>query len=93
MEEISRASAAVGLSYGAHSNLCINQLVRNGNEAQKHKYLPKVCGGKRPETGKCFGCMQGWVAFMVALTHFSRPLLGNTRFARLALSWFCPVNP
>lgn len=44
MEEISRASAAVGLSYGAHSNLCINQLVRNGNEAQKHKYLPKVWG-------------------------------------------------
>lgn len=42
MEEISRASAAVGLSYGAHSNLCINQLVRNGNEAQKEKYLPKV---------------------------------------------------
>ena len=47
MEEISRASAAVGLSYGAHSNLCINQLVRNGNEAQKNKYLPKVCGWKR----------------------------------------------
>lgn len=44
MEEISRASAAVGLSYGAHSNLCINQMVRNGNEAQKEKYLPKVCG-------------------------------------------------
>lgn len=47
MEEISRASAAVGLSYGAHSNLCINQLVRNGNEAQKNKYLPKVRDGKR----------------------------------------------
>lgn len=42
MEEISRVSAAVGLSYGAHSNLCINQIVRNGNEAQKEKYLPKV---------------------------------------------------
>jgi len=42
MEEVSRASAAVGLSYGAHSNLCINQLVRNGSEAQKEKYLPKV---------------------------------------------------
>lgn len=46
MEEISRASAAVALSYGAHSNLCINQLVRNGNEAQKEKYLPKVCRNK-----------------------------------------------
>lgn len=51
MEEISRASAAVGLSYGAHSNLCINQLVRNGNEAQKNKYLPKVCGCKREKLG------------------------------------------
>uniref|UniRef100_A0A6N2L5Q8 Isovaleryl-CoA dehydrogenase n=1 Tax=Salix viminalis TaxID=40686 RepID=A0A6N2L5Q8_SALVM len=42
MEEISRASGSVGLSYGAHSNLCINQLVRNGNPAQRQKYLPKV---------------------------------------------------
>lgn len=42
MEEISRASGSVGLSYGAHSNLCINQIVRNGNEDQKRKYLPKV---------------------------------------------------
>ncbi|KAG4988690.1 hypothetical protein JHK84_031250 [Glycine max] len=42
MEEISRASGSVGLSYGAHSNLCINQLVRNGSPAQKEKYLPKV---------------------------------------------------
>nr|XP_028706578.1 isovaleryl-CoA dehydrogenase, mitochondrial isoform X6 [Macaca mulatta] len=45
MEEISRASGAVGLSYGAHSNLCVNQLVRNGNEAQKEKYLPKLTSG------------------------------------------------
>lgn len=42
MEEISRASASVGLSYGAHSNLCVNQISRNGNEKQKAKYLPKV---------------------------------------------------
>ena len=42
MEEISRASASIGLSYGAHSNLCVNQIVRNGTEEQKHKYLPKV---------------------------------------------------
>src|SRR5699024_10930293 len=40
MEEISRASASVGLSYGAHSNLCVNQIHRNGSEAQKQKYLP-----------------------------------------------------
>jgi isovaleryl-CoA dehydrogenase len=42
MEEISRVSAAIGLSYGAHSNLCVNQIVRNGSEEQKEKYLPKV---------------------------------------------------
>src|SRR5215813_12280671 len=45
MEEISRASAAVGLSYGAHSNLCVNQIRRNGNAAQKRKYLPKLISG------------------------------------------------
>ena len=45
MEEISRASASVGLSYGAHSNLCINQIHRNGSEAQKRKYLPKLISG------------------------------------------------
>ncbi|TKW24373.1 hypothetical protein SEVIR_3G048300v4 [Setaria viridis] len=46
MEEISRASGSVGLSYGAHSNLCINQLVRHGNPAQKQKYLPKLISGE-----------------------------------------------
>jgi isovaleryl-CoA dehydrogenase len=46
MEEVSRASAAVGLSYGAHSNLCVNQIRRNGNEAQKQKYLPKLISGE-----------------------------------------------
>jgi isovaleryl-CoA dehydrogenase len=46
MEEISRASASVGLSYGAHSNLCVNQLRRNGNDAQKRKYLPKLVSGE-----------------------------------------------
>ncbi|HLX29341.1 MAG TPA: isovaleryl-CoA dehydrogenase [Casimicrobiaceae bacterium] len=46
MEEISRASASVGLSYGAHSNLCVNQIRRNGNEAQKRKYLPKLISGE-----------------------------------------------
>jgi isovaleryl-CoA dehydrogenase len=45
MEEISRASAAVGLSYGAHSNLCVNQLSRNGSAAQKKKYLPQLISG------------------------------------------------
>ncbi|XP_041132583.1 isovaleryl-CoA dehydrogenase, mitochondrial-like [Polyodon spathula] len=45
MEEISRVSAVVGLSYGAHSNLCVNQLVRNGSQAQKEKYLPKLLSG------------------------------------------------
>ncbi len=46
MEEISRASASVGLSYGAHSNLCVNQLKRNGSDAQKAKYLPKLISGE-----------------------------------------------
>lgn len=46
MEEISRASGSVGLSYGAHSNLCINQLVRHGSPAQKLKYLPKLISGE-----------------------------------------------
>jgi isovaleryl-CoA dehydrogenase len=47
MEEISRASAAVGLSYGAHSNLCVNQLNRWGTPAQKAKYLPDLCAGTK----------------------------------------------
>ena len=46
MEEISRASASVGLSYGAHSNLCVNQINRNGNDAQKQKYLPQLISGE-----------------------------------------------
>jgi len=46
MEEISRASASVGLSYGAHSNLCVNQIRRNGNESQRRKYLPKLISGE-----------------------------------------------
>ena len=46
MEEISRASASVGLSYGAHSNLCVNQIFKNGTEEQRQKYLPKLCSGE-----------------------------------------------
>src|SRR5499425_1689750 len=46
MEEISRASGSVGLSYGAHSNLCVNQIRRNGTDAQKRKYLPKLISGE-----------------------------------------------
>jgi isovaleryl-CoA dehydrogenase len=46
MEEVSRASASVGLSYGAHSNLCVNQIRRNGTEAQKKKYLGKLISGE-----------------------------------------------
>jgi len=47
MEEISRASASIGLSYGAHSNLCVNQISRNGTPAQRQKYLPKLVSGER----------------------------------------------
>src|ERR1700723_3706523 len=46
MEEISRASASIGLSYGAHSNLCVNQIRRNGDDAQKRRYLPKLISGE-----------------------------------------------
>jgi len=46
MEEISRASGSVGLSYGAHSNLCVSNLYANGNEEQRNKYLPKLCSGE-----------------------------------------------
>ena len=46
IEEISRASASVGLSYGAHSNLCVNQIYRNGNDEQRAKYLPKLISGE-----------------------------------------------
>jgi isovaleryl-CoA dehydrogenase len=47
MEEVSRASGSVGLSYGAHSNLCVNQIARNGNAAQKARYLPKLLSGEQ----------------------------------------------
>ena len=47
MEEISRASASVGLSYGAHSNLCVNQIKRNGTPEQRQKYLPKLITGEQ----------------------------------------------
>jgi isovaleryl-CoA dehydrogenase len=47
MEESSRAGAAVGLSYGAHSNLCVNQIYRNGTEQQRAKYLPKLIAGEQ----------------------------------------------
>jgi isovaleryl-CoA dehydrogenase len=46
MEEVSRASGSVGLSYGAHSNLCVNNIFHNGNEAQRKKFLPKLCSGE-----------------------------------------------
>src|SRR3546814_7694177 len=52
MEEISRASASVALSYGAHSNLCVNQLHRNGTEEQKNKYLPTLIRGEHVEIGR-----------------------------------------
>ena len=46
MEEVSRASGGIGLSYGAHSNLCVNQIYKNGNDAQREKYLPKLVSGE-----------------------------------------------
>mgnify|MGYP001127543431 FL=1 len=66
MEEISRGSASVGLSYGAHSNLCVNQIFRNGNDDQKKRYLPKLINGEHvgalamsePEAGSDVVSMQ-----------------------------------
>src|SRR5882757_6401136 len=46
VEEVSRGSASVGLSYGAHSNLCVNNLHKNGTDEQRGKYLPKLCSGE-----------------------------------------------
>lgn len=54
MEEISRASGAIALSYGAHSNLCVNQIRRNGNEEQKQKYLPKVSSHRLTDIADCW---------------------------------------
>ena len=56
LQEISRASGSVGLSYGAHSNLCINQIVRNGTEAQKRKFLPQLLTGRCSVVGPCLLC-------------------------------------
>ena len=63
MEEISRASASIGLSYGAHSNLCVNQIRRWGSEAQKQKFLPPLVSGE----------------FLGALNFFGLLFLGNCR--------------
>lgn len=52
VQEISRASGSVGLSYGAHSNLCVNQIARNGTDAQKEKYLPRLLTGTFPLHGQ-----------------------------------------
>ena len=46
MEELSRASGSIALSYGAHTALCLAQITRHGNQAQKEKYLPKLCSGE-----------------------------------------------
>lgn len=56
LEEMSRASAAIALSYGAHSNLCVNQINRNGTEKQKQKYLPKVSLSKCHADTDFAGC-------------------------------------
>jgi hypothetical protein len=58
-QELSRASGSVGLSYGAHSNLCINQLVRNANKQQKEKYLPKLISGVQQQQQQQLGWQYG----------------------------------
>ena len=72
MEEISRASASVGLSYGAHSNLCVNQIVRNGTEAQRAKYLPKLISGEH--IGALAMSESGAGSDVVGMTLNARPI-------------------
>src|SRR5580658_3127419 len=82
MEEISRASAAVGLSYGAHSNLCVNQLALNATDAQKRQYLPKLLSGEHvgalamsePGAGSDVVSMQ-----LKAVKHGDRYVLNGTK--------------
>lgn len=77
MEEMSRVSAAIALSYGAHSNLCVNQMVRHATEKQKEKYMPKVrtkqltpyvpnCFKKNPEKHHL-----RWIQFFTLIEAFS----------------------
>ena len=72
MEEISRASASVGLSYGAHSNLCVTQIVRNGTEAQRAKYLPKLISGEH--IGALAMSESGAGSDVVGMTLNARPI-------------------
>ena len=86
MEEISRASASVGLSYGAHSNLCVNQIRRYGNEEQKQRYLPPLIAGdylgaKRPRSDRSL-----WL--LVEVTH---PDSGARRFGVVYGLWLNTV--
>jgi len=60
MEEVSRGSASVGLSYGAHSNLCVNQIRRNGSEEQKRRYLPKLVSGEHGPTATSRDCHRSY---------------------------------
>ena len=70
MEEVSRASASVGLSYGAHSNLCVNQIRRNGSDAQKRRYLPKLISGEH--VGALAMSEPGAGSDVVSMTHARR---------------------
>jgi isovaleryl-CoA dehydrogenase len=82
VEEISRASASIGLSYGAHSNLCVNQINRHGTAAQKTKYLPKLCSGEHvgalamsePGAGSDVMAMR-----LAAVKHGDRYVLNGTK--------------
>ena len=71
MEEVSRASASVGLSYGAHSNLCVNQIRRNGTVDQKKRYLPKLISGDH--VGSLAMSESGAGSAAVSYTHLPLP--------------------
>ena len=98
MEEISRASAAVGLSYGAHSNLCVNQIRRNGTHEQKQRYLPKLIGGEHvgalamsePGAGSDVVGMRTRAHVHANLAAMARGPLPEEALTRLSLyKWLC----
>ena len=101
MEEISRASASVGLSYGAHSNLCVNQIRRNGSEAQRRRYLPRLISGEH--VGALAMSEPGAGSDVVGMQHAggeARRSLRAERFARCGsptgltrMCWLCMPRP
>ena len=100
MEEISRASGSVGLSYGAHSNLCVNQIRRNGNAAQKQKYLPSLVSGEQSARWRCASpepdptwCRCACAPTAKAIITFSTAARCGSPTARMPIPWLSTPRP